>query len=307
MTKNMEASVRARLTNHARSTKRPFQEVLQFYGLERFLYRLCRSEHGQHFVLKGALLLRVWNTPEARPTRDIDLLGHGPNSVEQLEQVTRDVCDLPVNDDGLVFDSSGVQGRRIKEEAEYAGVRVTFTGYLGKARIPMQLDVGFGDTVHPAPKRLRYPTLLDLPAPELRVYPPDTLVAEKFEAMVKLGQVNSRMKDFYDVWLLSRQLDFDGPTLAKAISSTFANRGTEIDADPVALREAFTESEQTRAKWSAFARRTLRGGSPLALSELREPLRGFLLPVARSLLDGSDFSRSWVAPGPWRHLSSEAK
>lgn len=264
--------------------------MLQFYGLERFLYRLCRSEHGQRFVLKGALLLRVWNTPEARPTRDIDLLGHGPNSVEQLEQMARDVCDLPVEDDGLVFDSSGVEGRRIKEDAEYAGVRVTFTGYLGKARIPMQLDVGFGDTVHPAPKRLRYPTILDLPAPELRAYPPETLVAEKFEAMVKLGQVNSRMKDFYDVWLLSRQLDFDGRTLAKAISSTFANRGTEIEAEPIALSEAFAESEQTRAKWSAFARRTLRGKELISLSDLREPLPQLLLQSELSKVHGSQAS-----------------
>lgn len=300
MTKNVEAPIRARLTNHAKETDRPFQEVLQYFGLERFLYRLSQSVHGDSFVLKGALLLRVWNTPEARPTRDIDLLGHGKSSVRHLEQISRQLCEMQVEDDGLVFDASGVSGKRIKEDAEYEGVRVTFVGYLGKARIPIQLDVGFGDAVHPTPKSVSYPTILELPAPRLRVYPHETLVAEKFEAMVKLGLVNSRMKDFYDVWVLSRQLDFDGETLAKAVSLTFSNRGTEIELDPVALSPTFTDSDRVEKQWSAFARRTLLGSTPITLSGLREPLREFLLPVAQSLLEGAGFNRTWNAPGPWR-------
>ncbi len=205
-----------------------------------------------------------------------------------------------MQDDGLVFDASGVSGRRIKEDAEYEGVRVTFVGYLGKARIPIQLDVGFGDAVHPTPKSVSYPTILELPAPQLRVYPHETLVAEKFEAMVKLGLVNSRMKDFFDVWLLSRQLDFDGETLAKAVSLTFSNRGTEIEIDPVALSPTFTDSDRVQKQWSAFAKRTLLGSTPITLSGLRDPLRRFLLPVAQSVLEGAVFNRTWNAPGPWR-------
>lgn len=199
MTKNVAASVRARLTNEAKKSGRPFQEVLQYYGLERFLYRLSRSAHQRSFVLKGALMLRVWGVHEARPTRDIDLLGYVKNTRERLSEIVHDICTLTVTDDGVMFDPSTIASAVIKEDADYEGVRVTFTGFLERARIPMQIDVGFGDVVHPAVEEANYPTILTYPSPRLRTYPRATVIAEKFQAMVYLGSANSRMKDFFDV------------------------------------------------------------------------------------------------------------
>jgi len=210
---------------------RPFQELLQYYAMERFLYRLSKSPHSARFVLKGALMLRVWDAPMARPTKDIDLLGRLENSLENLSTVVREVCAVDVEPDGLVFRPPTVKSERIREDADYQGVRIRFEGSLGTARIAMQLDVGIGDVMVPGPVDIVYPTLLDFPAPRLKGYPRETAIAEKFEAMIKLGTLNSRMKDFYDIWLLSRQFDFDGPTLAQAVTATFANRGTALKAE----------------------------------------------------------------------------
>jgi hypothetical protein len=303
MTRNVAASVRARLATRARQGGRPFQEVLQYYGLERFLYRLSRSPHRDRFLLKGALMLRVWGAPGSRPTRDIDLLGYIDNEVETIASIMAEVCDIEMGEDGLRFDSATVTGQRIKEDADYEGVRIKLTGFLENARIPMQIDIGFGDVVYPAPGEADYPTLLDFPAPHLRTYPRETVVAEKFEAMVQLGTLNSRMKDFFDIWLLARQFDFTGAELARAISETFRNRGTGIDADPVALTPAFTEAEPAKKQWAAFVRRSAIEGAPSTLDDLREPLRDFLLPIARALADGREFTAEWPASGPWRARS----
>ena len=224
MTKNVAASVRARLANQARHSGRPFQEVLQYYGLERFLYRLSKTKHRARFVLKGALMLRVWDTPASRPTRDIDLLGYLDSEIATLEAVARDVCDIEVEDDGLRFNADTINGERIKEDADYKGVRIKLTGYLERSKIPIQLDIAFGDVMHPGDDERDYPTILEFPPPNLRTYPRETVVAEKFHAMVFLGTVNSRMKDFYDIWLLARQFDFVGAELAAAIDKTFRNR-----------------------------------------------------------------------------------
>ena len=253
--KNLAASVHGRLMDRARKDGRPFQELLEYFAMERFLYRLSSSAHGDRFVLKGALMLRVWDAPEARPTRDIDLLGRMDNSPEHLAQVIAEVCDAEVEPDGLVFEASTVKATKIKEDAEYEGVRVRFEGMLARSKIPMQIDVGFGDVVVPVAKLIGYPTLLDFPAPRMKGYPRETVVAEKFEAMVKLGTLNSRMKDFFDLWLMARQFDFDGALLARAVTSTFKNRKTAIDPAPVALTPAFTESPTTAAQWRAFVRR----------------------------------------------------
>lgn len=300
MTKNMAASVRARLSNKGRESRRPFQELLQYYGLERFLYRLSRSEHVERFLLKGALMLRVWGAPGSRPTRDIDLLGFIDNEIATIEAITRDACNIEVDDDGLRFDPDTVAGERIKEDADYEGVRIKFVGYLEKARIPMQIDVGFGDVVHPAPEEQDYPTILDLPAPRLRMYPRETVVAEKFEAMVYLGTLNSRFKDFFDIWLLSRSFDFDGVDLARAIQKTFKHRETVLSADPVALTPAFATAENTQKQWAAFVKRANLGEAPATFDQIREPLREFLLPVAAALTSGESFSKRWSAPGPWK-------
>ncbi|MCC6996192.1 MAG: nucleotidyl transferase AbiEii/AbiGii toxin family protein [Deltaproteobacteria bacterium] len=269
--------------------------------MERFLYRLSTSPHADKFVLKGALMLRVWEAPAARPTRDIDLLGRMDNSPENLARVVAEVCEAEVEPDGLVFKVSTVKAIRIKEDADYAGVRVRFEGLLGKAKIPMQIDVGFGDVVVPAAKTVGYPTLLEFPAPRMKGYPRETVVAEKFEAMVKLGTLNSRMKDFFDIWLMARQFDFDGALLGRAVTSTFRNRKTAIDPRPVALTPAFTESSTTEAQWRAFLRRGKFAHVPERLADVAAALAEFLLPVAAGAIAGS-FEQEWRAPGPWsRH------
>lgn len=299
MTSNKAASVRARLTNEAKASGRAFQEVLQHYGLERLLYRLAQSPHRERFLLKGALLLTAWNAPVSRPTRDIDLLAYAKNDVSLLEATFREICALDVVDDGLRFDTNTLVGRRIKEHAEYQGVRINFPAFLERGRIPIQIDIGFGDAVTPAPEERSYPTLLDLPAPHLRMYPRETVVAEKLEAIVKLGTLNTRMKDFFDIWLLASQFNFTGPELAEAIAKTFANRGTQLDAHPVALMSDFTAADSTQKQWAAFVKRSQLETAPKTLDEARERLRTFLLPVMAATINDRGFSANWTAPGPW--------
>ncbi len=300
MSDKVTASVHARLANQARAGGRPFQELLQYYGLERFLYRLSKSEYRERFILKGALLLRVWDAPMTRPTRDIDLLGYTDNSIDSLEDIVRAICALKVEDDGLSFDPQHVRGERIKEDADYEGVRIKFTGLLERAKIPMQLDIAFGDVVFPAIEESAYPSLLGYPAPMLRMYPREAVVAEKFQAMVYLGTINSRMKDFYDVWLLSRRFDFDGPTLGEAMSRTFVNRETKIDPDPVCFRSEFFEANRAATQWQAFLKKAPGVDAPSTLAEVAGQLRDFLLPVAHAVGKGLRFEGRWEAPGPWK-------
>jgi hypothetical protein len=296
---NLAASVQTRLQNHARATKRPFQELLQYYAMERFLYRLSKTAHRARFVLKGALMLHVWDAPLARATKDVDLLGRTGNSLENLERVVREVCTADVEPDGMVFDPATVKSERIKEDADYEGVRVRFVGLLGKARVTMQIDVGFGDVVTPGAVDINYPALLDFPAPALSGYPRETVVAEKFQAMVYLRTLNSRMKDFYDVWLLARQFTFDGAVLAKAIAATFANRETTIDVAPIAFTSEFTEQTSTLVQWTAFRKNLPNTECPETLAEVVPLLAAFLLPIARACAAGESFEQRWQQGGPW--------
>jgi len=203
--RNPSASIHRRLLNLARQRGDDFLIVLTHYAIERLLYRLSRSPHADRFLLKGAMLMAVWTSRPYRSTRDLDLAGRGNSSVEDIESILRDLRRLSVEADGLTFDATSVRGELTREDQEYEGVRVSLLAILGKARIAVQVDIGFGDSVVPSPQVLRYPTLLlDFPAPEVKAYPRKTAVAEKFQAMVALGPVNSRMKDFYDIWLLAR-------------------------------------------------------------------------------------------------------
>jgi Nucleotidyl transferase AbiEii toxin, Type IV TA system len=296
---NLAASVQARLQNHARASKRPFQELLQYYAMERFLYRLSTTSHRARFVLKGALMLHVWDAPLARATKDLDFLGRLDNSLENLERVVREVCAADVEADGMVFDSATVKAGRIKEDAEYEGVRVRFVGLLGRARVAMQIDVGFGDIVTPSAEDITYPALLDFPAPRLSGYPRETVVAEKFHAMVYLRTLNSRMKDFYDVWLLASRFTFDGAVLAKAIAATFEHRETAIDVAPIAFAPEFSEQASTLAQWTAFRKKLPNTECPEKLAEVVPLLAEFLLPIARSSERGERFEGRWTAGGPW--------
>jgi predicted nucleotidyltransferase component of viral defense system len=296
---NLAASVHARLQNQARAANRPFQELLQYYAMERFLYRLSRTDYRERLVLKGALMLYVWEAPLARATKDLDFLGRLDNSLENLERVIKAICSADVEPDGVMFDAASVKAERIKVDAEYHGTRVRFVGLLGKARVAMQLDVGFGDVVTPGPQNIAYPALLDFPAPALRGYPRETVIAEKFEAMVYLRTLNSRMKDFYDVWLLARQFAFDGALLGQAIAATFANRETAIDPAPIAFTPEFTEQTSTVAQWTAFRKKLPNQECPKRLSEIVPFLSAFLLPVSRACLEGKRFDPRWPPGGPW--------
>lgn len=298
---NVEASVRARLLNKAKDTGRPFAEVFQYYGMERFLYRLSESKHADAFILKGALMFKAWNLHEVRTTRDIDFLGRFDNEIAKLENIIKEICTAKVPQDGLKFDAASVKGERIKEDADYEGVRVKFKGLLGKARIPMQVDVAFGDVVFPRPKAVDYPALLDFPKPHLKGYPAESVVAEKFEAMVKLGTLNSRMKDFYDIWLLSRQCDFDGEELAQAIRRTFQHRKTELPLKPPFFAEEIYEKGSDRQTlWAAFLNKLELQHVPENLQTVAQTIEVFLgKPVA--FINGQQKTiGDWSVPGSWQ-------
>jgi len=300
-TRNIAASVRQKLKNQAAQDKRPFAELLQYYAMERFLYRLTQSKHADRFILKGALMLRVWQSSEystqSRPTMDIDMLGKTSNEVDSICAQIADIISVDT-DDGLAFDPGTIRGEIIKEDADYEGVRVRFVGTLENARVNMQIDVGFGDIVHPGPVKTEMPTMLDFPSPKLLCYSRESAVAEKFEAMIKLGALNSRMKDFYDIWLLSRQFEFGGAALAEAVRLTLENRGTEIPEVVIAFTEDFIDSKQ--AQWAAFYRRLGQEHVPVDFAEVVVGVDAFLGPIASALIDGTQVPKTWLASDSWK-------
>lgn len=280
---NLAYSVRQRLLNRAKETGQPNDLLLVRYALERFLYRLSVSPHADRFVLKGALLFTVWGHDEHRPTRDADLLGFGASDLKHLETVFREVCVIGF-EDGIVFDSASVKAQEIAEEKVYVGVRVTFQAELAKARIPVQIDVGFGDAITPEPEAIEYPVLLDAPPPKLRAYPVYTVIAEKFHAMVMLGEDNSRMKDFYDLWAISRRFELDAALIAKAIAATFERRKTAVpDGRPVALSSQFADSAAKQRQWEAFVRRNRLPADGVTLVQTQKAISGLVLPALESL------------------------
>ncbi len=294
---NIPASVRQRLLNRARNDRRPFNELLQYYTMERFLYRLSRSPHADRFILKGALMLRVWRSPELRPTMDIDMLGRTSNTEAEIVAQIRDILAVDVEADGLVFDLDSIQSERITEDADYEGIRIRFRGTLGSARITVQIDIGFGDIVYPGPEESDFPTMLNYPAPRLLCYSRESAIAEKFETMVKLGALNSRMKDFYDIWLLSRQFDFDGARLTEAIRLTFDRRGTKPPREVEIFTESFIDEKQI--PWAAFRKRLQQDQVPPSFREITAAVDSFLSPVIAALGPGKACPTHWTAPGPW--------
>lgn len=295
----MGASVRQRLLNRSRETGRPFDELLRFYGMERFLYRLSVSPHSQRFVLKGGLMLLVWRSPWVRPTMDVDLLGHMPNDVGAVASIVREICLHTVEDDGVVFDAESVAAETIAPDREYSGVRARFDGELARAAIPMQVDVGFGDAVVPGDQKVEFPSMLGFPAAVLRGYTRESVIAEKLEAMVKRGRITSRMSDFYDIWLLSRQYEFDGGVLSAAIGRTFVNRGTEIPPSPATLTDEFAHSEAKQAQWRAFLTEGRVDHAPSMFPEVVAGIASFLGPVIDAILTTGRLEGRWVPPGPW--------
>lgn len=277
--KTTAASIRARLLSLAQSKGEDYQRVLGRYAIERFLYRLGRSPFRDKFALKGATLFTLWTGHTHRPTKDLDLLGRGSSSaIGEVETTIRDICELQ-DDDGIVFDSESVEGTRIKGDDEYDGVRIKLLAELAGARIPMQIDIGFGDAVYPEPELASFPVLLPMEAPLIRAYPRESAVAEKFHAMVVLDIRNSRMKDFYDVWLIASTWTFEMASLRSAILASFERRGSPIpETIPFALTEAFLNDPQKNLQWNAFVSRLSPGDKAPSLQEVGALLRSFLLP-----------------------------
>lgn len=299
--KNIEASIKDQLQNKAKETNRPFAEVLQYYGMERFLYRLCQSKYAGKFILKGALMFTVWHVPERRTTLDIDFLTQYDNQIANIEKIIKDVCRTAVIPDGLVFNPENVKGRRIKEGADYEGVRVKFLGLLKRSRIPMQIDIGFGDSIYPKAKEIEYPVILDLPKPKLKGYPIGSVISEKFEAMVKLGLLNSRMKDFYDIWLMMRQFKFDGAELGEALKRTFEHRNTPLPKKiPLFAEEIYDEKSDRQILWKAFLTKSEIQHAPEKLSIVAENIEGFLIQPIERISKKEKFNKVWDEPGKWK-------
>ena len=298
--RNLPASVRQRLLNLSRERGESFNYLLTRYGNERLLYRLARSQYRDQFVLKGAALFETWSEGPHRATRDIDLLGFGDSATAHLEDIFRELCTVEVEPDGLRMLQETVRAEEIREQQKYGGVRVRLTADLDGARIALQVDIGFGDAVTPRIEEADFPTLLEFPAPHLRTYPRETVVAEKFEAMVHLGIVNTRMKDFYDLWTLARVFSFDGVQLARALAATFDRRGTVLPVEtPTALSPEFVDDATKQRQWSAFLDRSGLEGD-LALADLAAALRRFLLPVSAAAAAAEPFVREWPPGGDWR-------
>lgn len=274
------ASIHARLLALAKSRKEDFNLTLNRYGLERFLYRLSVSSVREHYWLKGALLFDLWFDVPHRPTRDADFLGFGPADADTVRKALAQVCRIEVSD-AITFDASSIAIEEIREDARYGGLRVRITGFLGKARCAVQLDIGYGDAVTPGPDEITYPTLLDdLPAPRLRAYPRVAVVAEKTEAIVSLGMANSRMKDYFDLRALAREGTIDPAQLAQALAATFTRRGTSLpEALPLGLSDEFAKDTGKAGQWKAFLGKNRLDAPSLAevVAEVRtflaEPLR----------------------------------
>jgi predicted nucleotidyltransferase component of viral defense system len=291
--RNVGASVRARLLDRARQDNGDLQNLLTRYALERLLYRLSLSPERDRFVLKGAMLFTAWLRNPFRPTQDLDLLGSGDNDAAVIGECFRAICTIDVPDDGVAFDAKGLRAEPIREEARYSGVRVKTTATIGGAKVPIQIDVGFGDVVTPEPVELNYPTLLDSPVPRLRAYPLETVVAEKFEALVSIGVANTRMKDFYDLWMMAQNFQFEGQLLATALRRTFERRGTVWPVEaPLGLSEEFTKAKETL--WRAFLTRERLGAAPADFRQLVVDIRAFLLPLLAEATPGH-----WPPGGPW--------
>lgn len=299
MSPNLAASVRARLTNIAKAQGEVVDRIFVRYAIERLLYRLSQSGYRDQFVLKGAMLFSLWAPVPYRSTGDLDLLGQGDPAPDRMAAIFKDVCAEAVGDDGLVFDAASVRAESVREDEDYSGVRVMLSATLSGARLMLQVDIGFGDAVSPGVIDILYPSVLDLEQPSLRAYPPETVVAEKLEAVVSLGMINSRMKDFFDLWVIAKTFAFDGDALGGAVAATFTRRQTPLPAAaPVALTAAFANDEAKQRQWKAFLERTTIAIAPEPLPELIAFVAAFAAPLLAD--DGAVKTAQWPAGGPWQ-------
>lgn len=297
--RNISASVRDRLLNKARTEKLDFNLLLTRYALERMLYRLSISKQRDQFLLKGALLFDLWFDVPHRPTHDADFLGFGSAEIPHIEEIFRDICRIEV-EDGIAFQPDTVKAAEIRKEANYAGVRVTLLGILDSARCAVQIDIGFGDAVVPGPDEVHYPVILgEMPGPHLHVYPRYTVVAEKLEALTSLGMLNSRMKDYFDLWILAKHSDFDGLILSRAVAATFDRRRTAVPTGvPIGLSDEFINDAQKGKQWQGFLRKNAL--DPMSLATVVADLRDFLMPVLAAIAAGGSHDYPWRAVAGWQ-------
>lgn len=294
-------SIRQRLRNLMRERGEDAQFGLQRYAIERFLYRLGVSAYRDRFILKGAALFALWGGAAYRATRDVDFTGYGSSDETEVLAAFREICEIPGQSDELTFDGATLTAEPIRDESEYHGLRVRLEARLGESSIPVQIDIGFGNAIHPPPAIVTYPTLLDDPAPRIQAYPLEAVVAEKFHAMVLLGDRNSRFKDFYDLHVIARQFPFESEQLTKSIAATFAQRRTEITAvQSTSLTTGFFSEEARGAQWRAYLGRNQLSAAPADFALVGETIITFLGPVSNALATGEKFESSWDASGPWR-------
>lgn len=299
--RNIPASIHQKLLNLAHKKNEDFQRIFNRYALERFLYRLSKHHVAQQFVLKGALLFEIWQGAVYRPTRDADFLGYKDPSPEHIQKIFASVCRIRFKADGMAYNSASVTLEAIREENRYGGIRVRLNGNLGNALARLQLDIGFGDSVVPAPKAILFPTLLPFPAPKLHVYPWESVIAEKFQTIVFLGMMNSRMKDYYDLFQLCRNLSFDGKDLAKAIKATFKSRATALPKElPLGLSTEFSEDKNKQGMWSAYMARIGQSSFVIKLQEVVQLLADFLMSPTSALIAKKPFGLFWSPGGPWK-------
>lgn len=301
--KNPAASVRARLREYARSRAESHERVLVRYAVERLLFRLSRSETPTRFVLKGAMLFVAWPRQVFRPTGDLDFLGFGSPEPAEVKKCFEAICRIEAPEDGILFDVSTLQVSPAREAETYRGVEVRLDANLDGAIIPVLVDVGFGDHVHPAPKRAMFPCILpDLPAAAILMYPPETVVAEKFEAMIRRGERNTRLKDFYDLWVISRSFSFEMAELVEAVRGTLRRRDSNVPMQtPVGLTDVYADFVEKNGLWSGFLRRSPPSFAPPAFIELQADLRAFFGPVIANLALPEGARGEWSpGAGAWR-------
>jgi len=288
MSVNTAASIRQLLLNISREQKVDFNRILTSYGLERVLYRLSVSKYKDEFVLKGAMLFSYWSGDAYRATKDVDFLKSGEASIAYLTQVFTELCEQVTNpDDGLIFDIESIQAGEIREGNVYGGIRITVEATLAKATVKIQADIGIGDIITPEAEMIEFPTILDMPSPRLKAYPVETVIAEKFEAMVSLGFVNSRMKDFYDIWAIYKFLNPDQQVVNQAIANTFRRRGTTIPSEaPIALTDEFSKDKAKQQQWLAFIRRV--GVTQKAQPTLHETIAYIRPFLIEAMIEGAE-------------------
>ena len=298
---NIPASILARLRKQSDEMNRPFAEVLQYYTMERFLYRLSQTRYADKFILKGGLLFYVWNVSLRRPTRDIDFRGYVAGDSKTLSKIIHEVIAVSAPEDGLVFNSESISVEETQLDVDYQGIRVKLTSGLGRTKIPIQIDIGFSDKLTSKAESIEYPNILpDLKTVHLKGYPRETVVAEKFHAMIRHGDLNSRMKDYYDLWLISQTFEFDGKSLQKAIETTFKNRDTDLPNErPLSLSAEFASANQTR--WTNFLNKMeLQNDQVADFQTVIEKIWKFIEHPLQASINKTRSTRIWLPRKGWK-------